>query len=188
MEDALGVLIEFRTLFIALLMWIIIYALLVTRGPFKEADAKLNAGISALAAIIVSLSGVVAFAVSYLFTFFGILIVAIFIIAMLLNFLEIDIPSLGLNGKIVMAVFVVLFLGILVNSFFAMNNEFEKDRFNEMEYQSEINTNPNIGFGEFEPEVSSNWFTDLINSVPSATWSAFIFLAVIGVFVIIFAR
>ncbi|MFT4244523.1 MAG: hypothetical protein ACMXYB_03665 [Candidatus Woesearchaeota archaeon] len=188
MEDALGVLIEFRTLFIALLMWIIIYALLVTKGPFKEADAKINAGISALAAIIVSLSGVVAFAVSYLFTFFGILIVTIFIIAMLLNFLEIDIPSLGLNGKIVLGVFILLFLGILINAFFAMSNEFSQDTFNEMEYQSQINTNPNVGFGEFEAEVSGNWFTDLINSIPAATWSAFIFLSVIGIFVILFAR
>lgn len=192
MEDALGVLIEFRTLFVALLMWVLIYALLVTRGPFKDADAKLNAGIAALAAIIVSLSGVLAFAVSYLFTFFGILIVTLFVIAMLLNFLEIDIPSLGLNGKIVMGVFIVLFLGIIINAFFALNNEFSADRFNEGQYQGNVTTTPNIGFGEIDDvnvgQGTGNWIIDTFNSVPAATWSAVFFLVVIGVFVIFFTR
>ena len=192
MEEALDVLIEFRTLFVALPMWVIIYAVLVTKGPFKEADAKLNAGIAALSAIIVSLSGVLAFAVSYLFTFFGILIVAVFVIAMLLNFLEIDIPSLGLNGKVVAGVFIVLFLGILVNAFFAMNNEFSEDTFNEDKYQGNVSTNPNIGFGEIDGDEfqdnTSNWFTDLFDGVDDGVWSAFIFLVVIGVFVIFFTR
>ncbi|MFP4402555.1 MAG: hypothetical protein ACLFPL_04985 [Candidatus Nanoarchaeia archaeon] len=192
MEDALNVLIEFRTLFVALLMWVIIYAILVTRGPFKEADAKLNAGIAALAAIIVSLSGVLAFAVSYMFTFFGILIVAVFVIAMLLNFLEIDIPSLGLNGKVAAGVFIVLFLAILVNAFFALNNEFGEDEFNNGEYQSNVSTNPNIGFGEIDSDEfqdsTNNWFTNLFDRVDSGVWSAFVFLVVIGVFVIFFTR
>mgnify|MGYP006266765817 CR=1 FL=1 len=190
MEEAVGVLIEYRTIFVALLMWIIMYALLVTKGPFKEADARLNAGIAALAAIIVSLSAVVAFAVSYLFSFFGILIVAIFVIAMLLNFLEIDIPSLGLNGKVVMGVFIVLFLGILINAFFAINNEFSNDNFNDNEFNSTIDTTPNIGFGEIDTDTTSsqNWIVDTYNSIPSATWSAVLFLLIIGVFVIFFAK
>jgi hypothetical protein len=192
MEEALDVLIEFRTLFIALLMWVIIYAILITKGPFKEADTKLNAGIAALAAIIVSLSGVMAFAVSYMFTFFGILLVAIFVIAMLLNFMDIDIPSLGLNGKIVGGILIVLFLGILINAFFAINNEFSEETFNEGKYQDNVTTNPNIGFGEIDSEEfqedTGNWFSDIFDDIDQGVWSAFIFLVVIGVFVIFFTR
>lgn len=190
MEEAVGVLIEYRTIFVALLIWIIMYALLITRGPFKDADSRLNAGIAALAAIIVSLSAVVAFAVSYLFSFFGILIVAIFVIAMLLNFLEIDIPSLGMNGKIVSIIFIVLFLGILINSFFAMNNEFSGESFNEEEFNSSVDTTANIGFGEVETDasVSDNWLVNAYNEVPASTWSAVLFLVIIGVFVIFFSK
>jgi len=192
MEDAFNVLIDYRSVFVALFMWIIIYAILMTRGPFKESDAKLNAGIAALAAIIVSLSGVVAYAVNYMFSLFGILIVAVFVIVMILSFLDIEVGSLGLNGKIVAGVLILIFLGILANAFFGVNNEFDQDLYNEGEYQGDVNTNPNIGFGEIEEGSISNnadnWFTDIFGDIDSATWSAFVFLVIIGIFVIVFAR
>ena len=193
MEDALNVLIDYRSIFVALLLWAIMYGILITRGPFKDSGSPINAGIAALAAVIVSLSGVVAFAISYLFSFFGILIVSVFVIAMILNFLDIDLESLNLNGKVVGGILLVIFLGIIVNAFFGLNNEFEEENYNEFEYQGDVNTNPNIGFGEIEGDdirynSDNNFFTDLFDDVDDATWSAFVFLVIIGIFVIVFAR
>lgn len=190
MEDAFNVLIDYRSVFVALLMWAIIYAILITRGPFKDTDAKINAGIAALAAIIVSLSGVVAYAVNYMFSLFAVLIVALFVIVMILSFLDIEVGSLGLNGKIVGAVLIIIFLGILANAFFAVNNEFESELYNEGEFQEDVNTNPNIGFGEIDEDnfSSDTWFDDIFGDIDSGTWSAVVFLVIIGIFVIIFAK
>ena len=190
MEDALNVLIDYRSVFVALLLWAIMYAILITKGPFKK-EGKINAGIAALAAIIVSLSGVVAYAVSYLFSFFGILIVALFVIAMILSFLEIDLGDLNLNGRVIAGVLVVLFLGILVNAFFGVNNEFELETFNEHEYQTDVDTTANIGFGEVEEvdlSSSGNAISDFFSDIDEGTWSAFVFLIIVGVFVIVFAK
>ena len=193
MEETINVLINFRAIFVMLLMWCIIYAILITTGPFKESKNNINIAIATLAAIIVSLSGVVAYAVSYLFSLFGILIITLFVIALILNFLEIDIASLNLNGKLVGAGLGLVFLVIVVVSFFGLNNEFEDETFNNHTYQKDVNTQSNIGFAQDDEttinlEESSSRISDSLGSINSGVLSAFLLLLIMGVFVIVFVR
>lgn len=180
---SLGFFEQIKVLLVALLMWAIIFALLKTKSPFE--DDKINATIAFLSAIIVSLSGVVGYVVSYSSSIFGIVLFISFLIIIMMSFLGVKLDELKINPKIIGGVIGAIFLVVLINAFFAVNNEFTVENYNNPEFDnSQINTNPNVGFGEIDTS-SGFGIIDKIKSMDSDLISAILFLLIIGVFVML---
>lgn len=175
---------QIEVLLVAILMWVIIYALLKTKSPFQ--DEKINASIAFISAIIVSLSGVVTYIVAYSSTIFGILLFISFLIIIMLNFLDVNLSSLKINPKIIAGVIGIIFLFVFIQGFFGVNNEFSVENYNNqnMTNSSQINTNPNIGFGEMEMSSGSQ-ILDSIRNIDSDLLSAVIFLLIMGIFIVL---
>lgn len=174
---------QIKVLLVALLMWAIIFALLKTKSPFD--DDKINATIAFLSAIIVSLSGVVGYVITYSSSIFGIILFISFLVIIIMSFLGIKIEDLKINPKIIGGVIGVIFLVVLIKGFFGINNEFMVENYNNPEFDSkQVNTNPNLGYGEIDTS-SGFGIIDKIKSMDSDLISAIFFLLIIGVFVML---
>lgn len=181
---SLGFFENIKILLVAILMWVIIFALLKTKSPFE--DDKINASIAFLSAIIVSLSGVVTYVITYSASIFGIVLFISFLIIILMSFLGVNLDDLKINPKIIAGVICVIFLTVLINGFFGVNNEFDPEDYEQNQQNSteEINTNPNIGFGEIETSEKPT-IIERIKNFDSELTSAIIFLLLIGAVILL---
>jgi hypothetical protein len=180
----------FKIVVVAILIYVIIYALLKKIKIFGESDA-VNGLIGLTTAVIVTFSGVVTYAVIYAVNWFLIIFFIIFLIIALLLFLGVkfeDIAALVSDyKKAVFAIFFILFIVIFFKSFFALNNTFDTSEPPESEY--DIDTSANIGYDDviegedFQPEK-----TLLKSILTSDLFASFMFLLILGILVMIVAR
>ena len=171
----------FKIFFVAILLYVIIFALLKKLEIFGK-DNNVYALISLLSVIIVSFSGVLTYTVTYAVNLFSILLVLFFLIFVLANFLGVkgsEVSSIFTkNSKIVIIVLAIIFALIFFKSFFALNNTFENP--NQMNNSYNVSTTTNFGTGEI---IHKNSFWDRIQFDSGVLPSA-LFLLVVGVFVI----
>lgn len=181
---SLGFFENIKILLVAILMWAIIFALLKTKSPFD--DDKVNATIAFISAIIVSLSGVVTYVITYSASIFGIVLFVSFLVIILMSFLGVKLDDLKINPKIIGGIIGLIFLIVLINGFFGVNNEFNPQSYNQNQQNvtQEVNTNPNIGFGEMETNDKPS-IIERIKNLNSELTSAIIFLLLIGVVILI---
>lgn len=167
---------NFHIIFTAVIIYALIYAMLSQTQIIK--DKRVSSVIALLAAIIVSLTGVVSFSIFYGLRLFAIIAMIFFLIILLVSFVGFDFKSdiigEGKGKYIIVGIIGLLFFLVLVKSFFALNNS----ELNENQNASEINTSVNVG-------VDTN--ITGINIKPEI-WSSFLFLLVLGIFVIFIGR
>jgi len=185
---------RFKIIISAILIYVVIYALLVKIKPFG-ADSKVNSLIALLSAIIVSFSGVVTYAIMYAINWFVIIFFIIFLAMVLMMFLGVkpaDISN-AVSGKTALYIggaFALLFLVILVKSFFALNNSFDTQ--NPQIDQYNVDTTYNNGFSDKNlnsNENSNNYnsntgFFDKLTANKDLLYIV-LFLVGIGIFIIL---
>lgn len=180
----IGFLENFKVFIVAILIYAIIYSLLKTIKPFGD-NAKVDAVIALVAAIIVSFSGVVTYSVSYAMNWFVILFFILFLLLMLLMFLGIkpsDIASVSKsNAKPIVIAFFIVFSVIILKSFFAVNNAF--DTSNPQNNSYAVNTTMNTGLGDIATDSQKGFLGGLFSDVDKDLLSAVMFLALLGVFI-----
>lgn len=179
-----------KVLFVGVLIYAIIYALLKKIEFFGDSNG-INATIALLAAIIVSFTGAVTYAVSYAINWFIVIFFIVFLLMVLLLFLGVkfsDISgfvSTGKNVKVIVIAFGILFAIVLLKSFFAVNNAYDVNNPQDSPY--DVDTSFNTGVDDItnlEVEGNANFF----NGLDSDLVSSVLFLLVIGVFVIFLGR
>lgn len=183
---AIGFLENLKVLFVGILMYVIIYALLI-KLEFISKEKNINTLIALIAAIIVSFSGVVTYAVSYAINWFVIIFFIVFLLIMLLMFLGVDTKTVTKtvikNSKPILIAFLILFLIIIVKSFFALNNSFDINNPQNDSYV--IDTSYNTGVDDItNAEIDEGVFSNIDSDVVSAV----VFLLIIGVFVIFIGK
>lgn len=185
---AIGFLENMKVFFVAILMYVLIFALLKTVKPLGD-DPKINSLIALLAAIIVSFSGVVTYAVAYAVNWFFIIFFVIFLFLMIIMFLGVKPDQIASgaskNAKIILGIFVVLFLVIIMKSFFALNNTFDNNEPINDSYA--IDTSYNTGVDDITNKEIDSSFWDRFNVDPDLL-SAALFLMAMGIFVFIIGR
>ncbi|MDA3856485.1 MAG: hypothetical protein PF569_09595 [Candidatus Woesearchaeota archaeon] len=186
---AIGFLENLKVLFVGILMYVIIYALLTKLEVLGEKKETINALVALLAAIIVSFSGVVTYAISYAINWFVIIFFIVFLLMIIFMFLGVDAGKITAqvikkeNAKIILIAFALLFLVIVVKSFFALNNSFDINNPQNDSYI--IDTSYNTGVDDItNTEIDTGVFSNIDSDVVSAV----MFLLVIGVFVILMGR
>lgn len=183
---AVGFIENLKVLFVGIMIWAITFSLLVRSEILGgHHNMKINNLVALLAAVIVSFSGVVTYAISYAINWFIIIIFIVFLMLTLLYFLGVkpgDVASQATkNGKTIVIVFGVLFLIILVKGFFALNNTFDTN--NPPSDQYSIDTSFNTGVDDITNSQINPSFWDRFFNVDSDLVAAALFLLVIGVFV-----
>ncbi len=178
MEAVLGFTDYMKILIVAIFIYVLIYAIL--KKVALISDEKINAVLALLAAVIVSFSGVVTYAVSYAFNLFAIILIIMFVIVFLLMFLGVKLDEIGkmVNMKVVAGVLILIFLVVFAKSFFALNNEFEDGKTNST---LDVNTSTNYGA---EIDIPEEKFLN----VSDDTWAMFLFFLVLGIFVILIGK
>ena len=169
------------------LIYAIIFVLLKKIKVFGE-NEKMSSLIALLTAIIVSFSGVVTYAVSYMINWFTIILFVVFLLMVLLLFLGVkatDISKLmGDNKKIIITVFFILFAVILGKSFFAVNNSFDNN--DPMNNSYTIDTSFNTGINDItNKDINEGWFQKLWNNIDPELLGVVGFFIIIGIFVMI---
>ena len=182
---ALGFLENIKVLFVGILVWALIFAVLKKIDIFGGND-KVNSLLALLSAIIVSFSGVVTYAISYAINWFFIILFIVFLIMVFLMFLGVsggEIAGLAKdNIKPLMVAMVLVFLVILTKGFFAVNNAHDLN--DPIEDQYEIDASFNTGIDDItNQEIDGGSFFDSVGGIDSDLLSASLFLLVIGVFV-----
>ncbi len=173
-----------KFLFAAILIYAIVFAILKKIQIFGESNS-VNSLIALMSALIVSLSGVVTYAISYAINWFVILIFVIFLLLILLMFLGVDFKNISdaatNNSKTIFFVFIGLFAIILLKSFFAVNNTFDINNPPEDNYA--IDTNFNTGVDDITNEDAESFWNRMFGDLDEDMVSAALFLAVLGIFV-----
>lgn len=188
---ALGFIEQIKVLFAGILIYVIIFALLKKVNPFGEKGSGINSLIALITAIIVSFSGIVTYAISYALTWFMIIFFIVFLFILLLLFLGVkfdDVTKVATQKPVMRGIaiaFALLFVVILVKSFFGVNNAFDVN--NPPEDPYEVNTSVNFGVDDVVDEDPS-YLAYLFYSLDSELLSAVLFLLVIGVFIIFMGR
>jgi len=181
----IGYLSNFKIFIVAILMYVIIYALLKKVKIFGD-DDKISSLIALISVIIVSFSGVLTYTVIYAINWFTIIMFILFLVFILMSFVGIKIDTIGSifskNTKTLLIVFILVFSIILIKGFFAMNNTFDTSNPTNDSYK--INTSYNTGVNDI---VGENNFFERLNIDPDILASV-LFLFVIGVFVIFIGK
>ncbi len=181
-------LIEPLKVFLAgILIYVIIFSILQKFKPISESK-HINSLISIIAAIFVSLTGIISYTISYGMNIFSVIILTIFFIITILAFLGVDGTSYlkgqnNSNVKIFVICLLVLFSVIMLKAFFSINNVF--DTSNPQDDPYAINPEFNIGYDDIVTEENSKAFFDRMDN---DTVSAFLFLTVIVIFALILAK
>lgn len=184
---AIGFLENLKVLFVGILMYVIIYALLTKLKILGDKQPTINALVALLTAVIVSFSGVVTYAVSYAINWFVIIFFIVFLLIVLLLFLGVDMGAVTKtatgNAKPIMIAFGILFLVIIFKSFFALNNSFDTNNPQNDSYI--IDASYNTGVDDItNAQIDKSIFSNLDSDIVSAA----MFLLVIGIFVIFMGR
>jgi len=169
------------------LIYAIIFVLLKKIKVFGE-NEKMSSLIALLTAVLVSFSGVVTYAVSYMINWFTIILFVVFLLVVLLMFLGVDSTTIGTamknNKTTIMIVFFILFAVIMGKSFFAVNNSFDNNEPLNDSYT--IDTSFNTGVDDItNKEVEKGWFQNLWSSMDPELLGVVGFLLIIGVFVML---
>ena len=179
----------FKIIISAILIYAIIFAMLKQIKIFGE-HSKVDSLVALIAAIIVSFSGAVTYAISYAINWFVIIIFIIFLFLVVIMFLGVKPDKIAQtsseNSKAILIAFIILFLGILLKGFFAVNNAYDIN--NPQNDPYEVNTDFNTGtddliLKEGEEITIENKFdfdSDLIGVAG--------FLLIIGIFVLLIGR
>lgn len=180
-----GFLDHFKILIVGILIYALIYAMLKKIDLFGNNKA-IDSLIALLAAVIVSFTGVMSYVVSYAINWFIMIIFILFLMIVTLMFLGIKFTDISTaaskNGKLIFIVFMVLFSIILLKGFFAINNSFDIN--NPQNDPYEVNTEYNTGMDDIVGENNS-FFSDLFSWIDKDILAAVLFLAAIGIFVIL---
>ncbi len=182
---AIGFLENLKVLFVGILIYAIIFAMLKNINIFGD-DNKINSLIALLAAVIVSFSGVVTYAVSYAINWFVIIFFILFLLIVILLFLGVKMSDITdqatKNGKTIVIVFGVLFFIILIKGFFALNNTFDLNEPPVDQY--DVDASFNTGVDDItNTEINNDGFWDRFFNVDSDLVAAVLFLIVIGLVV-----
>lgn len=179
---ALGMMENLKILFVGIMLYAIIYAMLSKIGLFPS--EKISALVALVAAIIVSFTGIVTYIVSYALNWFIIIFFITFLLLVLLLFLGVnftDITSAATsNVKLIIIIFILLFGIIFIKGFFGVNNQFDNQLNNENYDPYSVDVSPSeetkqaVGFFE---RINLNFDSDLVQSA--------IFLLIVGVFVML---
>ena len=184
----LSYLMNFKIFLVAILLYVIIYTLLKKMEIFGD-DKNVTALISFISVIIVSLTGVLTYAVAYALNLFILIIFILFLIFLLANFTGVklsDIYSISKsNSKAILIAFLVIFSIIFLKSFFAVNNTY--DISNPQNDSYAINTSLNTGVDDMVDTKKVESFFGRLN-IDSDILSSVLFLITIGVFVIIIGK
>ncbi len=193
MSEVIGIsyLENMKVLIAGLLIYVIIFALMKKTQVLGD-DNKVNSIVALLAAIIVSFSGVVTYAISYAINWFVILIFMLFLGLLAMMFLEIKISDLitnkSLAGKIFLGIFFLLFAVIILKGLFALNNYFDTE--NPPEDPYEVDPSFNLGVDDMQNDKSDSFIDWLFGGIEieQDLIYAVIFLLVLGLFVFILGR
>ena len=181
----IGYLSNFKIFIVAILMYVIIYALLKKTKILGD-DEKISSLIALITVIIVSFSGVLTYTVIYAINWFTIILFIFLVIFILMSFVGIKIDAIGSifskNSKIILIAFLLVFSVIFLKGFFAMNNTFDISNPNNDSYN--INTTYNTGVDDI---VENNNFFERLNIDPDMLASV-LFLLVIGIFIIFIGK
>lgn len=184
---AVGFIENLKVLFVGLLIYVVIYALLIKSEILGGGGHhnRINSVVALLAAVIVSFSGVVTYAISYAINWFVIIFFILFLMLTLLYFLGVkpgDVAAQATkNGKTIVIVFGILFIIILAKGFFALNNTFDTNEPQTDPYA--INPSFNTGVDDItNSEINPSFWNRFFN-IDSDLVAAALFLLVIGLFV-----
>lgn len=173
---------NFKILFVAILMYVLIYALLKHIQIFGD-DKKISSLIALISAIIVSFTGILTYIVSYAINLFAIIMFITFLIILLLRFVGVKFDDIAKqasdNKKVILIVLLVIFSIIFFKGFFGINNAF--DISNPQNDTYNINTQANIGYNDVVPEENQYFWEDW--KFDDDLVSAAIFLSIIGILV-----
>lgn len=168
-----------KHLIVGIFLYVIIFALLKKFAFFE--DTNINALIALLSALIVSFTGVLTFIISYAATWFAVLLILVFMIFFLLLFFGYSTDDLKnlVSPKVLAVVFGVLFLLILVQSFFAVYNTFSDPQ----NISEEVDTsNP------FETNKIVEFFKGWFSNINSELLYGVLFLVIVGMLVIFLGK
>ncbi|MFW5705098.1 MAG: hypothetical protein ACOCXG_04630 [Nanoarchaeota archaeon] len=172
-----------KVIFVALLMYVIIYAILTKFKFFGDDSPGVNTLVALLTAVIVSFSGVVTYAVTYATNWFLIIFFIVFLMLLVMLFMGVkldDVAKFATDKKVmIMVVFLVLFAVIIIKSFFAVNNAFDLSDPPNSSY--EVDASFNTGTDDVIDEETQKGILALFN-IDSDLFAAFLFLLVIGGF------
>ena len=173
----------------AILIFAIVYALLNGIKVFGESKG-INLTVAIVAALIVSLSGVVTYVVSYAVNWFIIIFFIVFLLIVILLFLGVkmsDITSAtASNSKVIVGVFIILFLIIIVKGFFALNNAYDINNPSQSDY--DVDTSFNTGVDDVILEEDEEINEDYEFNFNSGLISSALFLLIIGAFALMINR
>ncbi len=159
-----------KFIFTAVMIYAIVFGILKKVNWIN--DQKINSVIALMAAIIVSLTGVVTFSLFYSVRLFSILITLIFFIIVTISFTGIEFRNIA-NSKIgkytIIGLTILVFFILFLKSFSALNNS-------ELKGSQEIDTSFNVGVNF--PSIS----------VSSTALTGFLFFVILGVFVIFIGK
>jgi len=173
---------NFKILFVAILMYVLIYALLKHIQIFGD-DKKVSSLIALISAIIVSFTGILTYLVSYAINLFAIIMFITFLIILLLRFVGVKFDDIAKqasdNKKVILIGLLIIFSIVFLKGFFGVNNAF--DTSNPQEDAYDVNTELNVGYDDVMPEESQYFWEDW--NFDEDMVSAAIFLSIIGILV-----
>ena len=178
-----------KIFFVAILIYAIVFAMLKSIKIFGE-GSKIDSLVALIAAIIVSFSGAVTYAVSYAINWFVILLFIIFLLLVILLFLGVKPDQIASaatnNGKIIVGVFILLFLIILLKGFFAVNNAYDINNPQNDPYKIDpsFNTGADDIILEEDEEFNTNFNINYNNEMMGVAG----FLLIIGIFIFMIGR
>ncbi|MCA9486785.1 hypothetical protein H6501_00565 [Candidatus Woesearchaeota archaeon] len=178
-----------KILVAALFIYAITFGLLKKVQVFGD-DNRLNSLIALLAAIIVSLSGVVSYTVSYAINWFTIIFVFLFLGMLIFLFLGVEMKTISSTmtskAKWILAIVVLLFLVIFLKSFFALNNTFDSSNPSDDPYQIDPSFNTGVDdiTGADSGDGFLSWLSNLFGGISTDFLAAMFFLLVLGGFVL----
>lgn len=174
-----------KVLFVGLLIYVIVFALLKKIQVLGD-DDKINSLIALLSALIVSFTGVLTFTISYALNWFILIFIGIFFFITLLLFLGITFDGIASQMKNVgimwglVSLFALLFLGVLLQGFSSLNTLDDQQDFQQQGEFEDVN-NQQISF-------SPNDGDGTVFGIDQEIFSAALFLAFIGIFVILIGQ
>lgn len=187
----LGYLQNMQILFVAIIIFAIIFAILKKIQLFGDND-RVNGVIALVSAIIVSLTGVITYTITYAINYAVVVLFFVFLVLLMLMFMGVKMSDLegvmtGKFGKWFAVLFVLIFGIILLKGLSAVNNLFDTNNPQDDPYlvNTEFNTGTDDVFGEQAGDGFFDWISQFVD--PDMFW-ALAFLGVLLIFVFVLGR